>query len=85
MSFSWTRVAAIVRKEQRDYRRNRFVIVTMTLVPVVFTIAPMIQLFVANATGKSVARPPRAVDGLHAGDPGDRAGRAGRVLGGRRA
>ncbi len=55
MSVSWTRVAAIVRKEQRDYRRNRFVIVTMTLVPVVFTIAPMVQLFVANATGKSVA------------------------------
>ncbi len=54
MRFSWTRVAAIVRKEQRDYRRNRFVIVTMTLVPVAFTIAPMIQLFVANATGKSV-------------------------------
>ena len=25
MSFSWTRVGAIVRKELRDYRRNRFV------------------------------------------------------------
>jgi ABC-type transport system involved in multi-copper enzyme maturation permease subunit len=50
MSFSWTRVGAILRKELRDYRRNRFVIVTMTMVPVVFIIAPMIQLFVANAT-----------------------------------
>lgn len=50
MRFSWTRVGAIVRKEVRDYRRNRFVIITMTTVPVVFTIAPMIQLFVANAT-----------------------------------
>ncbi len=50
MSFSWTRVGAIVRKELRDYRRNRFVVVTMTLVPVVFIVAPMIQLFAANAT-----------------------------------
>ncbi len=50
MRFSWTRVGAILRKELRDYRRNRFVIVTMTMVPVAFIIAPMIQLFVANAT-----------------------------------
>lgn len=50
MSFSWTRAGAILRKELRDYRRNRFVIVTMTMVPVVFIIAPMIQLFAANAT-----------------------------------
>ena len=50
MSFRWTRVGAIVRKELRDYRRNRFVIVTMTLVPIAFIIAPMIQLFAANAT-----------------------------------
>jgi ABC-type Na+ efflux pump permease subunit len=50
MSFSGTRVGAIVRKELRDYRRNRFVIVTMTMVPIVFIIAPMIQLFAANAT-----------------------------------
>jgi ABC-2 type transport system permease protein len=50
MSFRWTRVGAIVRKELRDYRRNRFVIVTMTMVPIAFIIAPMIQLFAANAT-----------------------------------
>ena len=50
MSFSWTRVGAIFLKELRDYRRNRFVIVTMTMVPVAFIIAPMIQLFAANAT-----------------------------------
>jgi len=49
MSFGWHRVGAIFRKELRDYRRNRFVIGTMTLVPIVFIIAPMIQLFAANA------------------------------------
>ena len=53
MSFSWTRVGAILHKELRDYRRNRFVIGTMAVTPVLFIIAPMIQLFVANATGDS--------------------------------
>ena len=49
MSFSWERVAAIVQKELRDYRRNRFVIGTMTVLPLLFIALPMIQLFFANA------------------------------------
>jgi ABC-2 type transport system permease protein len=55
MSFSWTRVGAILRKELRDYRRNRFVIGTMAAVPVLFITLPMIQLIAANATGKSTS------------------------------
>src|SRR5437868_13917626 len=50
MSFSWTRVRAILRKELRDYRRNRFVIGTMAATPLLFITLPMIQLFVANAS-----------------------------------
>jgi ABC-2 type transport system permease protein len=53
MSFSWTRVGAMFLKELRDYRRNRFVIVSMTMLPIAFIIAPMIQLFAANATGST--------------------------------
>lgn len=49
MSFSWERVAAIVQKELRDYRRNRFVIGTMTVLPLLFIVLPMVQLFAANA------------------------------------
>lgn len=49
MSFSWTRVGAILRKELRDYRRNRFVIATMASTPVLFIVLPMIQLITANA------------------------------------
>ncbi|HEU5003301.1 MAG TPA: ABC transporter permease subunit [Actinomycetota bacterium] len=46
MSFSWGRVGAIVRKELRDYRRNRFVLVfTMAVLPLLFIILPMVQLF----------------------------------------
>ncbi len=46
MSFSWARVGAIFHKELRDYRRNRFVVVfTMSILPLIFMVAPMIQLF----------------------------------------
>jgi ABC-type Na+ efflux pump permease subunit len=45
MSFSWARVGAIVRKELRDYRRNRFVVLTMSVLPLVFIAVPVVQLF----------------------------------------
>lgn len=46
MSLSWTRVGAIVLKELRDYRRNRFIaVVTMSIVPLAFVVVPVIQLF----------------------------------------
>ena len=53
MSFSWTRVGAILHKELRDYRRNRFVIGTMAATPVLFITLPMIQLIAANVTGNT--------------------------------
>lgn len=55
MSFSWTRVGAILHKELRDYRRNRFVIGTMAAAPVLFITLPMIQLFAANGTGRHLS------------------------------
>ncbi len=39
------RVLAVVRKEVREFRRNRFVIVTMAVLPFVFLITPMITIF----------------------------------------
>jgi ABC-type Na+ efflux pump permease subunit len=51
VSFSWTRVRAILVKELNDYRRNRFVMVfTMTILPVIFIAVPTIQLLTAPAT-----------------------------------
>jgi ABC-type Na+ efflux pump permease subunit len=55
MSFSWTRVGALLHKELRDYRRNRFVIGTMAATPLLFIILPTIQLIAANATGKNLS------------------------------
>jgi len=50
------RVAAVVRKEVRDFRRNRFVVWTMAVLPVVFLITPMVTLFriPASASGPEV-------------------------------
>jgi len=46
VTFSWHRVGAIVKKELKDYRRNRFVVIlTMTVLPLVFVLLPVIQLF----------------------------------------
>ena len=50
MSFSWARVWAILEKELRDYRRNRFVVYTMSLLPLIFVAAPVIQLFTIDAS-----------------------------------
>ncbi len=50
MSFSWARVWAILEKELRDYRRNRFVVYTMSLLPLIFIAAPVIQLFTIDTS-----------------------------------
>ena len=52
------RIAAVVRKEMRDYRRNRFVVTTMSVLPVIFLISPMITLFriPESATGSVAER-----------------------------
>jgi ABC-type transport system involved in multi-copper enzyme maturation permease subunit len=57
--FSWTRVGAILGKELRDYRRNRFVIVTMAVLPLILLVLPVVELFTIPASipsGKIDAR-----------------------------
>ncbi len=53
MSFSWARIWAILQKELRDYRRNRFVIATMAMLPVIFVIVPTIELLTIRASVSS--------------------------------
>jgi ABC-type Na+ efflux pump permease subunit len=50
MNFSWARVWAILEKELRDYRRNRFVVYTMSFLPLIFIAAPVIQLFTIDVS-----------------------------------
>ena len=53
MSLSWRRISAIFSKELRDYRRNRFVILTMVFFPLLFVILPTIQILLINASASS--------------------------------
>src|SRR6516164_305492 len=50
---SRTRIRAICLKELRDYRRNSSVVVTMAILPVIFTIEPLIQIFNVPAAAAS--------------------------------
>lgn len=45
MSFSLTRVRAVVIKELREFRRNRFIIGTILALPLLFIIIPTADLF----------------------------------------
>lgn len=42
---TWFRVRAVIQKEVREFSRNRFVIGTMGLLPLVFLVTPLITLF----------------------------------------
>lgn len=54
MSMSARRVRAILRKELRDYRRNRQIVVSMAVLPLVFSVYPSIELFALPASSSGV-------------------------------
>ena len=47
---SFTRIGAIFRKELRDYRRNSSVVVTMSVIPLIFIISPLVQALTLSAS-----------------------------------
>jgi ABC-type transport system involved in multi-copper enzyme maturation permease subunit len=53
MNVSTRRVRAIFRKELREYRRNGAIVATMAILPLVFLIQPLIEVFAlpASASG----------------------------------
>lgn len=50
MSVSRRRVRAIVRKELREYRRNRTVVIGMAILPLIFLAQPLITVFTLPAS-----------------------------------
>jgi ABC-2 type transport system permease protein len=44
-NLSATRIRAVVRKEVRDFRRNRFIASTMAIMPILFMVAPIAVVF----------------------------------------
>ncbi|MDQ2831290.1 MAG: ABC transporter permease [Chloroflexota bacterium] len=53
MSMSTRRVGAIVRKDLREYRRNRSLVVAMAIFPLIFLIQPLIVVFALPASASS--------------------------------
>jgi ABC-type Na+ efflux pump permease subunit len=53
MSLNTIHVRAVLRKELRDYRRNRFIVVTMAVLPCVFLALPIINIFSIPASVSS--------------------------------
>jgi ABC-2 type transport system permease protein len=53
MTFSWIRVGAIFKKEIRDYRHNRFIVMTMAMLPLIFITLPVIEVITINAAASS--------------------------------
>lgn len=55
MGLDLGRLAAMARKEVREYRRSPFIVGTMAVLPVVFMIDPLITIFAISATTKAAA------------------------------
>ena len=53
MSFSRTRTLAIFHKELREYRRNRLIVVTMVILPIIFIAIPIVLIFSASHSESS--------------------------------
>lgn len=53
MSVSARRVRAIVRKELREYRRNGSIVAGMAIIPVIFSINPLITIFTMNSSAST--------------------------------
>jgi ABC-type transport system involved in multi-copper enzyme maturation permease subunit len=50
MNVNRRRVRAIFRKELREYRRNRSLVVGMAIIPLVFLVQPLVAVFAASAS-----------------------------------
>ena len=55
MSIDPGRVRAVFRKEARQLRRNRAIVVTMGILPILFLTGPMISIFSESASASSSA------------------------------
>jgi ABC-type transport system involved in multi-copper enzyme maturation permease subunit len=53
MNIHSRRVLAIFRKELREYRRNRAIVATMAILPVIFLIQPLIEVFTLPSSSAS--------------------------------
>jgi ABC-type Na+ efflux pump permease subunit len=55
MGLDATRVRAVVRKELRDFRRKRAIVVTMCVLPLLFLVEPVVTIFLVTPTTSGAA------------------------------
>lgn len=56
MSFSRSRVRAIVLKELREYRRNRSIVAGMSIFPLIFLVQPLVVVFATSTAAAAQIR-----------------------------
>jgi ABC-type transport system involved in multi-copper enzyme maturation permease subunit len=64
MSMSATRIGAVIRKELAEFRRNRFILVTTAILPIVFLISPTASILAIKAAALSTVLTKRVETGL---------------------
>lgn len=55
MGLDATRIRSVVRKELRDYRRKRSIVVAMVILPTIFLIQPTLAIFLASPSSSGDA------------------------------
>jgi ABC-type Na+ efflux pump permease subunit len=55
MGLDAVHILAVIRKELRDYRRKRSIVVTMSILPCIFLINPVLTIFLTSASTASSA------------------------------
>jgi ABC-2 type transport system permease protein len=53
MSMSATRIGAVIRKELMEFRRNRLIVTTAAIVPIVFLVSPTAQILALKSSALS--------------------------------
>jgi ABC-type Na+ efflux pump permease subunit len=64
MSVSATRIGAVIRKELAEFQRNRFILTTTAIFPIVFLVSPTAQILAIKATALSTVLEKRVETGL---------------------
>ena len=64
MSMSAARIGAVIRKELTEFRRNRFILVTAAILPIVFLVSPTAQILAIKSTALSTVLQKRVETGL---------------------
>jgi ABC-2 type transport system permease protein len=64
MSMSATRIGAVIRKELAEFQRNRFIVITAAILPIIFLISPTAQILALKDTALSTVLERRVETGL---------------------